>query len=78
MSLSEENRRIIVSREIEKANANFMQAEIMREHEQWDAAANRLYYAVFHAVNALLIHDRHEVRMLREDLLNQCLPLQRK
>lgn len=62
MSLSDENRRIIVSREIEKAHANFMQAEIMREHEQWDAAANRLYYAVFHAVNALLIHDKHEVR----------------
>lgn len=59
MSLNEENRRIIVSREIEKAHANFMQAEIMRE---WDAAANRLYYAVFHAVNALLIHDKHEVR----------------
>lgn len=34
----------------------------MREHEQWDAAANRLYYAVLHDVNALLIHDKHEVR----------------
>ena len=57
MSLSEENRRIIVSREIEKANASFLQAEIMREHKQWDAAANRLYYSVFHAVNALFIND---------------------
>lgn len=62
MSLSDENRRIIVDRELEKAVANYRQAEIMREHEQWDAAANRLYYAVFHAVNSLLIHDKHEVR----------------
>lgn len=51
MSLSEENRRIIVSREIEKANANFMQAE--------------------RVITIVLL-------MLREDLLNQCLPLQRK
>lgn len=62
MSLSDTNRRIIVDRELEKARANYLQAEIMREHEQWDAAANRLYYAVFHAVNSLLVHDKHQVR----------------
>lgn len=62
MSLSDENRRIIVDREMEKAIANYHQAEIMREHEQWDAAANRLYYAVFHAINSLLVHDKHEVK----------------
>ena len=62
MSLNEENRRIIVERELEKARNNYLQAEIMREHEQWDAAANRLYYAVFHAINSLLVHDKHEVR----------------
>lgn len=27
----------------------------------WNGAANRLYYAVFHAVSALLIHDQHQV-----------------
>ena len=62
MNLSEENRRIIVDREMEKAFANYQQAIIMREHEQWDAAANRLYYSVFHAINSLLVHDKHEVR----------------
>ena len=62
MSLSDENRAIIVTRELEKALANYNQAVIMREHEQWDAAANRLYYAVFHAINSLLIQDKHEVR----------------
>ena len=62
MSLSDENRRIIVNREMEKAIVNYHQAEIMREHEQWDAVANRLYYAVFHAINSLLVHDKHEVK----------------
>ena len=27
----------------------------------WDVVANRLYYAVFHAVSALLIKDGHKV-----------------
>ena len=27
----------------------------------WDNIANRLYYAAFHAVSALLINDRHPV-----------------
>ena len=62
MSLSEENRCIIVGREIDKAMQNYEQAELLREHEYWDAAANRLYYAVLHAVNSLLIHDKHEVK----------------
>lgn len=62
MSLTEESRSIIVAREMEKALSNYNQAIIMREHEQWDAAANRLYYAVFHAINSLLVHDKHEVK----------------
>lgn len=28
----------------------------------WDVVANRIYYAAFHAVSALLIHDHYEVR----------------
>ena len=62
MSLTEESRSIIVAREMEKALSNYNQAIIMREHEQWDAAANRLYYAVFHAINSLLVYDKHEVK----------------
>ena len=28
---------------------------------RWNGAASRMYYSVFHAVNALLIHDAHPV-----------------
>ena len=31
------------------------------EKESWSGAAGRLYYALFHAVSALLIHDHHLV-----------------
>ena len=61
MSLSDEERQLIVKLEVEKAYRLYGQALIMQASEQWDGMANRLYYAVFHAVSALLIHDRHEV-----------------
>ena len=61
MSLSDEERRIIVDLELEKANRTYDAAIIMVEKEHWESAANRLYYALFHAVNALLIHDGHQV-----------------
>jgi uncharacterized protein (UPF0332 family) len=61
MSLSDEERRIIVELELEKANRTYEAAMLMVSNEHWESAANRLYYALFHAVNALLIHDRHEV-----------------
>ncbi|MBR4505455.1 MAG: HEPN domain-containing protein [Bacteroidales bacterium] len=61
MSLSDEERRIIVDLEIEKANRTYEAAMIMVDAELWESAANRLYYALFHAVNALLIHDGHKV-----------------
>ncbi len=61
MSLSDEERGIIVDLEIEKANRTYDAALIMVDNEHWESAANRLYYALFHAVNALLIHDGHKV-----------------
>ena len=61
MSLSDEERRIIVELEIGKANRTYEAAMIMVDNEHWESAANRLYYALFHAVNALLIHDGHKV-----------------
>lgn len=61
MSLSDEERSIIVKLEIEKAYRIYNQALMMQRESQWDGMANRLYYAVFHAVSALLIHDHHTV-----------------
>lgn len=62
MSLNDEERRIMVDHERQKARQTFAQAETLRRDGYWDGVANRLYYASFHAVNALLIHDGHSVR----------------
>lgn len=62
MSLNDEERRIMVEHESRKARQTFAQAETLRRDGYWDGVANRLYYASFHAVNALLIHDGHSVR----------------
>jgi uncharacterized protein (UPF0332 family) len=62
MSLDDESRAIMVAREMEKAQSTYNQACLMRENGYWDAAANRLYYAVFHATSALLIKDGYPVK----------------
>ena len=61
MSLKEEDRKVLVTLELEKAEKTWMQLDIQMQAGLWDMAANRLYYALFHAVSALLIHDSHEV-----------------
>ena len=55
MSLTDEERSILVKLEYEKGATFMEQAEKIAELGYWDMVANRLYYAVFHAVTALLI-----------------------
>ena len=61
MKLNEEERRIMVNLEYEKAQSFLEQAEKIASMDLWDVVANRLYYSVFHAVLALLIKDEHTV-----------------
>lgn len=55
MKLSQEERNQVVKLEIEKAKNFIQQADEMCRLQYWDIAANRYYYACFHAVQALLI-----------------------
>lgn len=57
MSLSDEERKIMVEFEIEKAHRLIAQFPILEDAKLWDTLANRVYYAVFHAVTALLIKN---------------------
>ena len=59
MSLTDEERAILVNLEYEKGISFLEQAEKIVELGYWDMVANRLYYAVFHAVSALLIKNGH-------------------
>ena len=61
MSLTDEERCTLVRYEMEKARNTLCEVETLIENDLWNGAANRLYYAVFHAVSALLIHDGHQV-----------------
>ena len=55
MSLSDIDRHTMVCLQMEKANHFLQQADMMCDLQQWDIAANRYYYACFHAVQALFI-----------------------
>ena len=57
MALNDEDRKTMVGLEMEKADRFLKQAGMMCEMEQWDIAANRYYYACFHAVQALFIFN---------------------
>jgi len=61
MSLNDEERRTVVRLQLEKAHKTFNQIALLREAGYWDNVANRLYYALFHAVSALLINDGYNV-----------------
>jgi uncharacterized protein (UPF0332 family) len=57
MSLDKEKRDTVISLEIAKAFTTQEEVDLLVEKGYWNATANRLYYSVFHAVSALLIHD---------------------
>ena len=61
MSLKEEDRRILVELELEKAEKTFSQIEALQREQYWDTLANRLYYSLFHAVSALFIRNKIQV-----------------
>ena len=65
MSLSEQERSIIVNHELAKADRTFEDVLFCMTERKWEAAANRLYYALFHAMSALLICDGYQVKSHR-------------
>lgn len=57
MSLNEEERDIMVRLECERAQKLLAETEKIAAMEMWGTASSRLYYALFHAVSALLVKD---------------------
>lgn len=55
MSLSFDERKAVVEFRIEKALRAFEQAQGVVELQYWETIANRLYYAAYNAVSAMLI-----------------------
>lgn len=57
MTLDSSQKLIAIKLMLEKSDKNLEQATRTADLGYWDLVANRLYYAVFHAVNALLLID---------------------
>jgi len=62
MKLDTEDRKVIVKHRLQKARNTFTEVKGIVEMGYWHAAANRLYYACFYAVTALLIKNGHSSR----------------
>ena len=62
MSLSEEERYALVCYRIEKARTTLEQVKNIVSTGYWDMIANRLYYAAYYAVSALLLQSGYSVQ----------------
>ena len=62
MSLNQEEREAIVTYRLEKARKTMEQAKCNLPMHFWELVANRMYYAAYYAVSALLIANGHTAK----------------
>ena len=55
MSLTSEDKALLIQLHLDKAHACLKEGEQLLQMESISAAANRFYYAVFHAIHALFV-----------------------
>ncbi len=55
--MSEENIIALIDYRLERAKETYEEALLMKRENHWNACANRLYYAAFYAVSALLVKN---------------------
>jgi uncharacterized protein (UPF0332 family) len=53
--MTDEPTKALIKYRIERAEETYKEALLMRTEDHWNACANRLYYACFYAVSALLV-----------------------
>jgi len=59
MKLNAEERQLIVENRLKRALETFEEAKDLIASSRWHGAANRLYYACYYAVTALLIQNEY-------------------
>ncbi len=57
--MREEDLQALISYRLKRADETLEEARLMQDIAHWNTCANRLYYAAFYAVSALLIKDGH-------------------
>ena len=55
--MNESDRKELVSYRLNKANQTLKEIDILLKNELWNTAVNRMYYACYYAVSALLINS---------------------
>ena len=63
MSLNQEEREAVVTYRLEKAAKTMEQAKCNLPMHFWELVANRMYYAAYYAVSALLIANGHTAKI---------------
>ena len=59
MGLAEKDKKTLITYKLEKAKETIAEIPILIENKLWRNSANRLYYACFYAVSALLLKQGH-------------------
>ena len=54
-----EDLQALIAYRLQRAKETLEEARLMQGVEHWNTCANRLYYAAFYAVSALLVRDGH-------------------
>ena len=62
MNLTDEERKSVVQLRMEKAKKTFSEIALLTDNALWQTAANRLYYACYYAVGALLVQNGFEAQ----------------
>jgi len=70
MGLTDEERKSVVQFRMEKAKNAFSEISLLVDNALWQTAANRLYYACYYAVTALLIQNGIETKT-HKGVINQ-------
>jgi uncharacterized protein (UPF0332 family) len=70
MGLTDEDRKEVVKFRMEKAKNTFSEMTLLVNNKLWHTAANRLYYACYYAVTALLIKNGIETKT-HQGVINQ-------
>lgn len=58
--MTEQNKKINISQELERAEDCLKSAELLMNHEQYADAVSRLYYYLYHVIKALLLSKGFE------------------
>jgi uncharacterized protein (UPF0332 family) len=70
MGLTNEERKSVVQFRMEKAKNTFSEITLLTDNALWQTAANRLYYACYYAVSALLVQNGIEAQT-HHGIINQ-------